>query len=75
MSDCHSQESVPQSKVCKPGHGNPVKLDAICQHNQNLGINSEDPCCTTKITPVNMVSLKDAANNNLNSVSKTCATK
>jgi len=75
MSDCHSQESVPQSKVCKPGHGSPVKLDAICQQNQNLAIHSKDPCCTSKVAPVNMVTLKEAANNNLNSVSKTCANK
>ena len=75
MSDCHSHESVPQSKECKPGHGNPIKLDAVCNNNQNLGAAKFDPCCKTKIEKVNMVSLKDAAHNNLNSVSKICATK
>jgi len=78
MSDCQSHESVSQINVngCKPGHGNPAALDAsICQNNQNLGASKFDPCCKTKIENVNMVNLKNAANDNLNSVSKTCATK
>ena len=76
MSTCPSNASVSQmtTSACKPGHGNPLALDAICLNNQNLEISKHDPCCKTKIEQTNMVALKEAVHNNLNSISKTCAT-
>ena len=76
MSNCQLNASVSQmpASACKPGHGNPLALDAICLNNQNLDISKQDPCCKTKIQQTNMVALKESVHNNLNSISKTCAT-